>query len=100
MRGGRVGRLRVLVAGQRPLAEDVLALCLNAGHAATFYLTDGAADGPELDDLRPQAAQADLAIECHDESRDVKLRLISALVAAPVLYVSALSCSRLRPKGD
>ena len=84
--------MKVLVAGQRPLAEDVLALCLSAGHAATLYLADGA-EAIQFDELPAVAAGANLAIECHDESREVKRRIVSALDAAPALYVSALSCA-------
>jgi 3-hydroxybutyryl-CoA dehydrogenase len=70
----------------------VLALCLNAGYAATLYLTDGAA-AIQAEELKAAAADADMAIECHDESREAKQRVIAALDSAPALYVSALSCS-------
>ena len=82
----------MLIAGQRPLAEDLLVLCRSAGHAASLVVT-GAVDGPEPEAVRAAAAECDLAIECHDASPETKRALIAALDAAPILYVSALSCS-------
>ena len=85
--------MKVLIAGEAPLAEDVLALCVAAGHETSLYLVETLADAHAAARLAGEAARADVAIECHDESAEAKRRLVGLLEAAPALYVSALACS-------
>jgi 3-hydroxybutyryl-CoA dehydrogenase len=85
--------MRVVIAGEWPLAEDLLKLCTEAGHAATLYLVESLADAKTVSQLEGSAAIADVAIECHNESKDAKRRLIKMLDGAQVLCVCALPCS-------
>jgi 3-hydroxybutyryl-CoA dehydrogenase len=83
----------VVIAGEQPLAEDLLNLCVRAGHATSLFLVESLHDSATAGRLRDEAAQADVALECHNEVKAAKQRVIELLAAAPALYVSALSCS-------
>ena len=85
--------MKVLIAGELPLAEDLLRLCSDAGHQPSLYLVESLADAGTAPRLAEEAAQVDLAIECHDESRAGKRGLLALLQDAPAIYVSALACS-------
>jgi 3-hydroxybutyryl-CoA dehydrogenase len=84
--------LKVVIAGELPLAEDLLGLCAAAGHEATLYLVETLADANTAGRLAADAAQGDVAVECHNESKAAKRRLVELLDGAPALYVSALAC--------
>jgi 3-hydroxybutyryl-CoA dehydrogenase len=85
--------MRVVIAGELPLAEEVLKLCLAAGHTATLYLVETLADAHNVQQLEAEAAVADAAVECHNESRAAKRRLVRLLDGASALYACALPCS-------
>jgi 3-hydroxybutyryl-CoA dehydrogenase len=85
--------VNVVIAGELPLADEVLQLCLAAGHAPTIYWVETLSDALTVQRLRAEAAAADLAVECHNESLAGKRRLIESLAAAPLLLASALACS-------
>ena len=79
--------MKVLIAGELPLAEDLLAMCARAGHEASLYLVESLGDANTVQRLADEAALADVALECHNESRLAKRRLIELLAPAPALYV-------------
>ena len=85
--------MRVVIAGELPLAEDLLALCVAAGHAASLFLVETLADAKSVRQLEAEAVIADVAVECHNESKAAKRRLVRMLDGAPVLCISALACS-------
>lgn len=85
--------MKVLIAGELPLVEDLLALCVQAGHEASLYLVESLGDANTVRRLADEAALVDVALECHNESKLAKRRIIEMLAPAPALYVSALACS-------
>jgi 3-hydroxybutyryl-CoA dehydrogenase len=85
--------VRLVIAGELPLAEDLLALCVQAGHETSLFLVERLDDAETAGRLAGQAALADVALECHNESKPAKRRVIELLAEAPALLVSALACS-------
>jgi len=85
--------MKIILAGELPLAEDLLNLCVAAGHEATLYLVETLRDANLAAQLHDDAVSADVAIECHNESKAAKRQLVQMLDAAQVVYVSALACS-------
>jgi 3-hydroxybutyryl-CoA dehydrogenase len=85
--------VKVVIAGELPLAEELLGLCAAAGHATTLYVVETLADAETAGRLAQDAAQCDVAVECCNESRAAKRRVVELLEPAPALYVSALACS-------
>jgi 3-hydroxybutyryl-CoA dehydrogenase len=85
--------MRVVIAGELPLAETLLELCLSAGHDVELFLVETLAEAGTAGRLAQSAAEADAAIECHNESRAAKRRLVELLSGAARLHVSALACS-------
>lgn len=85
--------MKVVIAGELPLAEALLTLCSASGHEATLYIVETLAEAETAGRLARDAALADAAVECCNESRAAKRRVITLLEAAPALYVSALASS-------
>ncbi len=86
--------MKVVIAGELPLADALLALCLQAGHETTLFLVESLADAGAAGQLAAAAAEADVTLECHNESKAAKQALLGLLRHAPgALYVSALACS-------
>jgi 3-hydroxybutyryl-CoA dehydrogenase len=85
--------VKVVIAGELPLAENVLSLCVAAGHDTTLYLVETLAEAETAGRLADEAAQADVAVDCHNESKVGKQRVLALLRHAPSVYVSALACS-------
>ena len=85
--------MRVVIAGELPLAENVLTLCVAAGHEATLFLVESLADAAGASALAEAARAADMAVECHNESKAGKRRVLALLAEAPAVSVSALACS-------
>jgi 3-hydroxybutyryl-CoA dehydrogenase len=86
--------MNVVIAGELPLADEVLQLCLKAGHVTTLYLVESLADAEVTGRLAEEVAQADVAVECHNESKAAKSMLLSlSLQPARAVYASALLCS-------
>ena len=74
--------MKVVIAGEAPLAEELLKLCAEAGHSAALYSA-----------AVPVGEEVGVALECHNASKAGKRRLIELLGGAQALYVSALACS-------
>ncbi len=85
--------MKVVIAGELPLARELLHLCAEAGHETSLYLVENLRDALSVGRLRAQADLADVAVECHNESKDPKNRLIDLLGGAQLLCASALACS-------
>ena len=85
--------MKVVVAGELPLAEEVFQLCVAAGHTTSLYLVETLTDAFTTQRLRADANAADVAVECHNESREAKARLIELLGGARLLGASALACA-------
>jgi len=85
--------MRVVVVGELPLAENVLTLCVAAGHESTLYLVETLREADTAAEVAEAARAADVAVECHNESKAGKRRVLQLLEGAPVIYVSALACS-------
>src|SRR5262249_30281793 len=93
LRAGGALDVKVVIAGELPLAEAVLALGAEPGHETSLYLVETLRDADTAARLAGEAALADVAVECHNESKAAKRRLIEQLAGAAALYVSALACS-------
>ncbi len=85
--------MKVVIAGELPLADDLLKLCAQAGHETTLYLVETLSDAASAGRLVEDAAQADVAVECQNESKPAKRRVVERLAGARSVYVSALACS-------
>ena len=85
--------MKVVIVGELPLAENVLTLFVAAGHATTLFLVETLAEAGTAQAVSEAARAADVAVECHNESKAGKRRVLELLDGAPVLYVSALACS-------
>lgn len=85
--------MKVVIAGELPLVEDLSKLCSDAGHETSAYLVETLSDAETARRLAAEAAEADAAIECQNESKAAKRRLVQLLDKSEALYVSALACS-------
>lgn len=85
--------MKIVIAGEAPLAEALLALCKNAGHSVTLYYVETLADAKVAHHLSEDASAAEVALECHNESKAGKRRVMQLLDNAKLIYVSALACS-------
>ena len=85
--------MKVVIAGELPLAEELLNLCAAAGHTTTLYVVETLADAETAGRLAHDSSTADAALECCNESRAAKQRVVALLDGAPALYISALACS-------
>lgn len=89
--------MKVIVAGEYPLAWDIGQLCLEAGHETHIYVAEDLFDAQASGSIIKDAADAGLAIEVQNEAVDAKYELLSALAQvlpddAPVLS-STMVCS-------
>jgi 3-hydroxybutyryl-CoA dehydrogenase len=85
--------MRLVIAGELPLAEELLGLASAAGHETTLYVVETLADAQVAGRLAHDAAEAEVVVECCNESRAAKRRVVALLAEAPAVYVSALACS-------
>jgi 3-hydroxybutyryl-CoA dehydrogenase len=85
--------MRIVIAGELPLADELLSLCTQAGYASTLYVVETLADARVVQQLAGDAARAEVVIECCNESRAAKRQVMELLAGAPAVYVSALACS-------
>lgn len=85
--------MKVVIAGEQPVAADLLKLCADAGHTTSLFLVETPREAQTAWQLDEDAQSADIALECHNESKTAKRRLIEILASAPVVCASALACS-------
>ncbi len=89
--------MKVIVAGEYPLAWDIGQLCLDGGHETHIYVAEDLYDAQASGSMLDGVANVDLAIEAHNETVEAKRELLSALALvmhddAPVLS-STMVCS-------
>jgi 3-hydroxybutyryl-CoA dehydrogenase len=85
--------VKIVIAGEPPLATDLLTLCTEAGHTASLFLMENHREAQTAWQLDEETQTADIAIECHNESKAAKRRLIEIVGEAKLVLVSALACS-------
>lgn len=85
--------MNVVIAGEQPRAAELLKLCSEAGHTASLFLMETPREAQTAWQLDEEVHAADIAIECHNESKEAKRRLIEILGQAKVVCTSALACS-------
>ena len=72
--------MKVVIAGELPLVEDLFRLCIEAGHDTTLYLVESVTEMHTARRLAEEAAAADVAVECHNESKAAKRQLVKMAV--------------------
>jgi 3-hydroxybutyryl-CoA dehydrogenase len=85
--------MKVVIAGEGPLAADLSKLCTDAGHTVSLFLVETLREAQTAWQLDEEAQSADIAIECHNESKEAKRRLIEIVDSAKIVCASALACS-------
>lgn len=89
--------MRVVVAGETPFAEAIAALCRAANHQTTLFLVEDFLDALEADYDLDALANAEIAIELHNESAAAKQELLLGLAGAlpedALIMTSALATS-------
>lgn len=89
--------MKIVVAGERPFVEEIGRLCLEAGHDTVLYLVEDFQAAVQSSWAMPDATNADVAIELHNESAAAKEELLVSLGAAiprqALLLTSALATS-------
>ncbi|MFW6096587.1 MAG: 3-hydroxyacyl-CoA dehydrogenase family protein [Chloroflexota bacterium] len=89
--------MKVIVAGEYPLAWDIGQLCLDVGHETHIYVAEDLYDAQASGSMMDGVADVDLAIEAQNETVEAKRELLLALAQvipddAPVLS-STMVCS-------
>lgn len=89
--------MKVVIAGELPLVEEVGRLCQQAGHDYILYLVEDFFSAIESGLMMAQAENVDVAVELHNESADAKQELLLSLSQAlpenALVLSSALSTS-------
>jgi 3-hydroxybutyryl-CoA dehydrogenase len=89
--------MKVVVAGERPFVEEIGALCSQVGHETVMYLVEDFNTAVQSGWAMADAANADVAIELHNESAASKEELLVSLAASipreALLLTSALASS-------
>jgi 3-hydroxybutyryl-CoA dehydrogenase len=90
-------KMRVVIAGELTLVEEVGVLCQQGGHDCVLYLVEDFFSAIESGLMMAEAENVDVAIEVHNESADAKqellLSLSQALPVDALFLSSALSTS-------
>lgn len=89
--------MKVVIAGEIPLLDEIGQLCERAGHSCVLYLVEDFFSAIESGLMMDEAEDVDVAIELHNESADAKQELLLSLSAAipddALVLSSALSTS-------
>lgn len=89
--------MKVVIAGERPFVEEIGRLCQQANHDVVLYLVEDFFSAVQSGFLLNEAANADVAIELHNESAAAKEELLRALATylpeQALLLTSALATS-------
>jgi 3-hydroxybutyryl-CoA dehydrogenase len=90
-------KMKVVIAGEMPLVEEVGRLCQTAGHSCILYLVEDFFSAVESGLMMDEAGDVEVAIELHNESADAKQELLLSLSQAiptdALVLSSALSAS-------
>lgn len=74
--------MKVVIAGELPLLDEVGKLCVRAGHTCILYLVEDWFSAVESGLMMDDAGDVEVAIEVHNESADAKQELLLSLSAA------------------
>jgi len=74
--------LKIVIAGELPLVEEIAALNVQVGHEVSVYLVETLRDAQTAQKLVAEMRDAEVAIECHNETRKAKRRLLE-MMAGP-----------------
>lgn len=89
--------MKVVVAGEDPFVRTIGQLCTEAGHDTVMYLVEDFQSAVHSGWAMPDAANADVAIEIHNESASAKEELLVALASFvppdALIFTSALASS-------
>lgn len=89
--------MKVVVAGEMPFVKEIGQLCTQVGHNTILYLVEDFHSAVQSGWAMPDAANADVAIELHNESAEAKEELLVSLAAAippeALILTSALATS-------
>lgn len=89
--------MKVVVAGEMPFVKEIGRLCSQAGHDTVLYLVEDFHSAVQSGWAMPDAANADVAIELHNESAPAKEELLVSLAASippeALILTSAMATS-------
>lgn len=89
--------MKVIVAGEIPLVDEIGRLCRQTSHETTIYLVEDFLGALEAGYALEQLAEVEIAIEAHNESAAAKQELLLAmgtyLPADALILTSALATS-------
>ncbi|MEM7333964.1 MAG: 3-hydroxyacyl-CoA dehydrogenase family protein [Chloroflexota bacterium] len=89
--------MKVVIAGEMPFVREIGILCEEAGHNTVMYLVEDFQSAVQSGWAMPDAANADVAIEIHNESAGAKEELIVSLASFipqdALIVTSALASS-------
>lgn len=83
--------MKVLITGELPFVTEVGELCLEAGHDTAIYIVEDLYDALQSNQSMPEAAQAEVVIELHNESVTAKeqlLQILGATVSSDALILT------------
>jgi 3-hydroxybutyryl-CoA dehydrogenase len=101
--------MKVVVAGELPLVEEVTAMCVAAGHDTHTYLVEDFLSAVESGFLLEDVSDADVVIELHNESAAAKHELLlalgdavpfRALILSSALAISATQAAAWLPRPE
>jgi 3-hydroxybutyryl-CoA dehydrogenase len=102
-------KLKVLIAGEAPLVEELAAVCIDAGHAVVVFLLEDLIDASGLAQLAKAATSSDIAIEAVVASIETKRAVVDILdrslppdrlIVAAALSVTATQIAAWTTKPD
>ena len=89
--------MKVVVAGELPLVEELSQRCIDAGHETTLFLVEDFLSALESGFMMEGLADVEVAIEVHNESAEAKQELLLGLGQAipqeAIILTSALPTS-------
>lgn len=89
--------MKVIVAGEYPLAWEIGQLCLNGGHETHIYVAEDMHDSLASGSLIKEVANAAVAIDVQNESLDAKQELLVSLTQVvphdALILSSTMVCS-------
>ena len=89
--------MKVVIAGEMPFVQEIGQLCTDVGHDTVLYLVEDFHAAMHSGWAMPDATNADIAIEIHNESASAKEELLVSLASFipndALLLTSALASS-------
>lgn len=89
--------MKVVIAGEMPFVKELGQLCIKSGHDTVLYLVEDFQSAVHSGWAMPDAANADVALEIHNESAGAKEELLASLASFvppdALILTSALATS-------